>query len=56
MIEFLAKGIIIASILLVAVLASVRVWRADLDLRRLLSPRRAVESSVESSEIRREPL
>jgi hypothetical protein len=47
MIEYLAKGIIIASILLVAVLASHRVWRADLDLRRLLSPQRAVESSVE---------
>jgi hypothetical protein len=49
LLQVAAKLIIIASVMLVAVFASVRVWRADLDLRQLLSPRRAVEKSVGES-------
>jgi hypothetical protein len=45
--QVVAKTVIIAAIILVAVVASLRVWRTDLDLRRLFSPKRALESSVE---------
>ena len=41
-----AKLVIIAAILLVAAFAALRVWRADIDLRALLSPQRAVDRSV----------
>jgi len=47
MLQVFVKLVIIAVFLLVAVVASLRVWRADLDLRKLLSPRRAIESSVD---------
>ena len=42
-----SKLIIIAAIVILAGAASVRVWRADLDLRRVLSPKRALESSID---------
>lgn len=45
--QIAAKTVIIATIILVAVVASLRVWRIDLDLGRLFSPKRALESSVE---------
>lgn len=46
MVQIVAKCLIILFLMGVAALASARVWHADLDLRRLLSPRGAVESSV----------
>lgn len=45
-IQVLAKLVIIAAIFLVAGFAALRVWRADIDLRALLSPHRAVERSA----------
>ena len=45
--QIVVKTVIIAAIILFAVVASLRVWRTDLDLRRLFSPKRALESSVE---------
>jgi hypothetical protein len=45
-IQILAKVVIIAAILLVAAFAALRVWRADIDLRALVSPQRAVERSA----------
>jgi hypothetical protein len=44
-----AKLMIIAAILLVAGFASLRVWRADIDLRQLISPSRAVSRSADDS-------
>src|SRR5206468_6009012 len=43
----LTKLLIIAAILIVALFTIVRVWRADLDLRSLISPARAVRTSVD---------
>ncbi len=45
--QIIVKVAIIAGILLVAGFGVFRVWRADLDLGRLLNPKRAVQSSVE---------
>jgi hypothetical protein len=45
--QIVVKTVIIAAIILVAVVASLRVWRTDLDLGQLFSPKRALESSVE---------
>lgn len=47
LLQIATKLAIIAALVFIAVLASVRVWRADLDLAKLFSPRRAVESSVD---------
>ncbi len=47
LLQIVTKVVIIAALVLVAILASIRVWRADLDLDKLFSPRRAVESSVD---------
>ena len=41
-----SKLVIISAIAIVAIIASLRVWRADLDLRQLLSPARVVDRSV----------
>jgi hypothetical protein len=49
LLQVAAKLIIIAGVMLFALFASLRVWRADLDLRQLLSPRRAVKRSVGES-------
>jgi hypothetical protein len=48
MLQIVAKCLITVFLVGVAVLASRRVWQADLDLGRLLSPRKALESSVNS--------
>lgn len=45
-VQIAAKVVIIAAFLLLAGFASLRVWRADIDLRQLISPRRAVDQSV----------
>jgi hypothetical protein len=45
--QIVVKVVIIAVIVLVAIVASLKIWRFDLDLGQLFSPRRAVEKSVE---------
>ena len=47
LLQMATKVIIIAAILIVAVFAAAKVWRADLDIGRILSPKRAVQSSVD---------
>ncbi len=47
--QYTVKIIIIAATLLVAVIVSLRVWRAELDLRELLSPGRMLKRSVDAS-------
>jgi len=47
--QYTVKIIIIAATLLVAVIVCVRVWRAELDLRELLSPGRMLKRSVDAS-------
>jgi len=52
MYEFLqlgAKLIIIAAIAIIALYTSLRVWRSELDLSKLLSPSRMVDRSVDES-------
>ncbi len=44
--QYSVKIILIAATLLVAVIVSLRVWRAELDLRELLSPGRILKRSV----------
>lgn len=41
-----AKVLIIGVIAVVAIVASLPVWRADSDLKQLISPTRAVDGSV----------
>jgi hypothetical protein len=45
-VQVAAKIIIIVAIVLIAAFASFRVWRAEIDLRQLMNPRRAVDRSV----------
>lgn len=47
--QYTVKIIIIAATLLVAVIVSLRVWRAELDLRELLHPGRMLKRSVDAS-------
>jgi hypothetical protein len=47
--QLIVKLIFISAIVIAAVIFSVRVWRADLDLRALFSPRRMIERSVDST-------
>lgn len=47
--QITTKITIIGVIAIVAIIGALRVWRADLDLRQLVSPSRAVEKSVKSS-------
>jgi hypothetical protein len=44
--QIAVKLLIISFFVVLALIASLRVWRAELDLRQLLSPRRALEGSV----------
>jgi hypothetical protein len=45
-IQVAVKVIIIAALFLIAGFASLRVWRAQIDLRQLINPRRVVDQSV----------
>jgi len=45
-IQVAVKVIIIAALFLIAGFTSLRVWRAQIDLRQLISPRRVVDQSV----------
>ena len=47
--QLVVKLIIVTATVLVAVIVCIRVWRADLDLRALLSPQRMIERSVDST-------
>jgi len=47
LVQILAKLIIIAGIVLAALYASVHVWHADIDLRSLASPVRALKDAVD---------
>jgi hypothetical protein len=47
--QYIVKIIIIAAAFLVAVIVSLRVWRAELDLRELLNPGRMLQRSVDAS-------
>lgn len=46
LLQIIVKCIVIVSIILVAFFAVVKVWRADLDLRHLCSPRKMVEQAA----------
>jgi len=48
LIQIGSKVIIIAVILIIAIFTSYKVWKADLDINKLLNPRRAVEQSVDN--------
>ena len=48
-VQYTVKIVIIAATLLVAVIVSLRVWRAELDLRELLHPGRMLKRSVDTS-------
>lgn len=45
--QIVAKLVIIAALVLVTIIASIKVWRSDLDLVKLFSAKRVVESSVD---------
>lgn len=47
LLQIISKLVIIGAIVILAILLSLRVWRADLDLRQILNPKRAIESTVE---------